>query len=121
MTTQHPTSSGLILTWHEPGIHGYRDYFPPGWLDRPGPQKRVHEVIGPRGSLGLATYALRISGRDAELAYHRFAAANRRAGMDLGWMVVRFTDTTHIQVSQVRWRDPDGREARVKAARRGKS
>jgi hypothetical protein len=99
-----PTSASQhawVITWREPAIDGYTDYFPLGAFGAPTARMR-HLVVGPKGSRGFAACSVTISGNVVTLDYGAFSKENHEAGMDVGVLALTFDEKRRSLLS-ARW------------------
>ena len=100
-------AKGIEIRWKAGTAKGYTDVFGIKEFETAvSGVERLHLVLGPHGGQHIARYRLKVNGAVAWLDYKAFAPFNRRQGMELGIMQLRFATASRTKVVQVYW---DGR------------
>lgn len=96
----------IEITWKDSFASGYTDVFPVETFaqDAKGADC-VHLVRGPQQGKHIARCNLCVSGLRAVLDYSAFRDFNKRRGMELGRMELRFSTKRRTHVGEVRWND----------------
>ncbi|MCG3204341.1 MAG: hypothetical protein KCHDKBKB_01056 [Elusimicrobia bacterium] len=102
-----PKIEQIVLRWEEPGIKNYEDRFPISeFSEECRDERRQHVVVSPNGSSSIAKFRLTVKDRVATLDYGAFLHENRKAGMEIGIMILRFDDPDNMTVKEAYWKPP---------------
>lgn len=95
----------IEVHWLTGNVKGWVDVFPVEQFARLGDGiEGAHLVRGPKGGKHTARFRLTVSRLAAELDYRAFPQFNKRHGMILGVMTLRFTDSKRQPVQSLEWK-----------------